>query len=83
MAGQANAAPVRPTALVPKNAVIKEADQSYVFVVAADTVERRAITTGGTDGDRVEVLAGVRGADRVVLSPPPALKAGMKIRIKQ
>ncbi len=83
MAAQANAAPVRPTALVPKTAVIKEGDQAYVFVVAADSVERRAITTGGTDGDRVEVVAGVRGADRVVVSPPPALKAGMKIRIKQ
>ena len=82
-AGSANTVPVRPTALVPKNAVIKEGDLTYVFVIAADTVERRAITTGGTDGDRIEVIAGVRGADRVVLSPPPALKAGMKIRIKQ
>jgi len=82
-AGQANAAAVRPTALVPKSAVIKEGDQSYVFVVAGETVERRAITTGATDGDRFEVLGGVRGGDRVVTSPPPALKAGMKIRIKQ
>jgi hypothetical protein len=83
MAGQANTAPVRPTALVPKNAVIKEGDQSYVFVVAGETVERRAITTGGSDGDRFEVLGGIRGGDRVVISPPPALTAGMKIRVKQ
>jgi RND family efflux transporter MFP subunit len=61
----------------------QEGDQSYVFVVAGETVERRAITTGGTDGDRFEVLGGVRGGDRVVISPPPALKAGMKIRVKQ
>ena len=34
---------------------------SYVFVVRQDTVERRAVQTGGTDGDRLEVLAGSDG----------------------
>ena len=74
----------RPIALVPKNAVVTENKQSYVFVVLADNkVERRAITTAGTEADRMEVLAGLRSGERVVVSPPPALVAGATVSIKQ
>ena len=38
---------------------------------------------GGTDGDRVEVLAGLKGGDRVVISPPPELAAGTQVVVKQ
>jgi multidrug efflux pump subunit AcrA (membrane-fusion protein) len=47
-----------------------------VFVVQNDRVDRRAVTTGGTDGDRIEVLAGVNTGERVVVSPPAELSAG-------
>jgi RND family efflux transporter MFP subunit len=69
--------------LVPKNAVRSENDQAFVFVVHDDTVERRAIRTGGSDGDRVEVIAGLTPNDRVVLSPPPQLADGVRIVIKE
>jgi len=80
--GAAPAEPPRPMALVPKTAVKTDGDQTYVFVVVDDSVERRAITTGGTDGDQIEVQAGVKGGERVVVSPPADLAAGKKIRIK-
>jgi RND family efflux transporter MFP subunit len=66
----------RPVTLVPKSAIRTEGQQSHVFVVQNDRVDRRAITTGGTDGDRIEVLAGVSSGERVVISPPPELSAG-------
>jgi HlyD family secretion protein len=69
--------------LVPKNAVRTENDQSFVFVVQDETVARRAIRTGGSDGDRVEVIAGLTASDRVVLSPPPQLADGVRIVIKE
>ena len=72
-----DAAPAaRPVALVPKGAIRTEGNQSYVFVVSNDRVDRRAITTGGTDGDRVEVIAGLSAGERVVVSPPAELSAG-------
>jgi RND family efflux transporter MFP subunit len=78
------AAPVAAQAvtLVPKGAVKSEGTNSFVWLVAQDTVERRAIKTGGSDGDRVEVLAGLKGGDRVVVAPPPELAAGVKIIVK-
>jgi len=53
-----------------------------VFVVTGTTVERRAVSLGGTDGDRLEVVAGLRAGERVVMSPPPTLAAGSLITIK-
>ncbi len=72
----------QPMTLVPKGAVRSENNASYVFVVHDQTVERRAIQTGGTDGDRLEVTAGLKGGDRVVVSPPPELAEGVAIVIK-
>ena len=76
------AAPARPTALVPKAAVVQDGGQSYVFVLAQDTVERRAITIGAADGDRLEVIAGLSARDRVVINPPAGLAAGKKVIAK-
>jgi hypothetical protein len=47
-----------------------------VFVVVNDRIDRRAIKTGGSDGDRVEALAGISAGERVVISPPAELSAG-------
>ena len=66
----------RPVTLAPKAAIKTDGKQSYVFVVVNDRVDRRAITTGGTDGERVEVIAGLNPGDRVVVSPPAELSAG-------
>jgi HlyD family secretion protein len=68
--------------LVPQAAVRKDGDASFVFVVRQNTVERRAVKTAGTDGDRLEVVAGLKGGDQVVISPPPELTEGMLIAIK-
>jgi len=72
-----DAAPAaRPVTLVPKGAIKTDGKQSYVFVVVNDRVDRRAITTGGADGDRVEVIGGLNAGERVVVSPPAELSAG-------
>ena len=77
-----DAAP-KPTALVPKAAVRSNGSASHVFVVRGDAVERRAIQTGGTDGDRLEVAAGLSAGDRVVIAPPDSLGDGTRITVKQ
>jgi len=67
--------------LVPQAAVKTEHGNSYVFVVKQNTVERRAIKTAGTDGDRLEVVAGLTGGEQVVISPPPELAEGRLIEV--
>jgi RND family efflux transporter MFP subunit len=75
-------AAARPTALVPKAAVRMSGGTTHVFVVRGDAVERRAIQTGGTDGDRLEVAAGLSAGDRVVIAPPESLGDGTRIAVK-
>jgi RND family efflux transporter MFP subunit len=72
----------QPVTLVPKAAVKEQNGSRYVFVVRQDTVERRAVQVGGLDGDRLEVRAGLRGGDRVVVSPPDDLEEGRQIVVK-
>lgn len=78
-----SATALRPVVLVPTAAVRTEGDTSYVFVLQQDTVERRAIRTGGTDGDRLEVTAGLNGAERIVMSPPAELADGATVVVIQ
>jgi RND family efflux transporter MFP subunit len=73
----------RPVTLVPKSAIRTEAERSYAFVVSsAGIVDRRAVTIGGTDGDRLEVLAGLAAGERVVVSPPPGLANGAHVELQ-
>ena len=82
-AGSSDVAVAQSVTLVPQAAVRTDGESSFVFVIRQDTVERRAIKTAGTDGDRLEVVAGLKGGDQVVISPPPELAEGMLIREKQ
>ncbi len=72
----------RAVTLVPRAAIRTVNDQSYAFVVANGVVDRRAVRTGGVDGDQLEVLAGLNAGERVVLSPPPALAAGASVVVR-
>jgi RND family efflux transporter MFP subunit len=72
----------QPVTLVPKAAIRSEGGQSYAFVVAGETAARRAVRIGGTDGDRLEVVAGQRPGEVVVVAPPPELADGARIVAK-
>jgi RND family efflux transporter MFP subunit len=81
--GEGSAPAPRAVALVPKAAIKAEGDQTYAFVVGGENlVERRAVRTGGVDGDRIEVLAGLRSGERVVVSPPAELTSGVAVTAK-
>jgi RND family efflux transporter MFP subunit len=72
----------QPVPLVPRPAIKTVGADNFAFVVRGDVVERRAVRLGGTDGDRVEVLAGLQPGDRVVLSPPPNLSDQSKVAVR-
>ena len=71
-----------PVTLVPQTAVRTADGESFVFVVIGISVERRIVRTGGVDGTRTEITAGLRAGERVVTSPPSDLAAGVPITIR-
>jgi len=56
--------------------------EDTVFVVAGDRVERRAIGVGVAEGEEIEVLAGLRAGERVVVDPPQDLEDGARVRVR-
>ena len=72
-----------PVMLVPKSAIKTEGDATYAFLIDSNgIVDRRAVKTGGLDGDRLEVVAGLRAGERVVVAPPQGLATGARVTVK-
>lgn len=71
--------------LVPKQAVVRELQKSYVFVTSGDaattTAEKRAIELGFEEGGRVEALSGLAAGDRVVIAGQGGLKDGAAVAV--
>jgi multidrug efflux pump subunit AcrA (membrane-fusion protein) len=80
---ESDAAAAQPVTLAPKSAFRDENGTTFAFLVGANNmIEKRAVRLGGSDGDRVEVVAGLRPGDRVVVTPPPNLADGALVKIK-
>lgn len=66
---------------IPLSSLI-DSNRSEVFVVtAANTLERRNITTGADDGTYIEVVSGLREGETVVTSAAGGLENGMKVTV--
>ena len=65
---------------LPKEAVFELEGQSYVYVVEDGQAHRRQVTLGSSNEERVEILAGVGGDDRVVAEGVDAITEGMDVK---
>jgi len=72
-----------PQSLVPKSALQEVGGQTAVFVIANETVDRRAVTVGRVNGAEVEIVAGVVAGEAVVVGGPPNLANGDKVKIRK
>ena len=70
-------------ALVPASGIHSDGSSKYVFVVKDRTVERRAVTVGGSVGSDVEILGGLQPDAMVVVKGPDSLRDGQAVRVKQ
>jgi RND family efflux transporter MFP subunit len=79
----AGARPATPVSgvLVPPEAVRVEGKAGVLFVLAADTVQRRQVTLGAETPAGRLILSGVRDGERVVLSPPESLRDGAAVKL--
>jgi RND family efflux transporter MFP subunit len=71
-----------PGVVVPRGAVRDEDGKSVVLVVAGEVAERRAVAVGRVRGDEVELEAGVRDGERVVVEGPAELEDGDRVRVR-
>jgi RND family efflux transporter MFP subunit len=71
-----------PSLLVPDAAVVFDAQGVYVYVVADGVAHRRKITEIRDLGTEIEVSAGVKPGDRVIINPPVDIEDGVKVKIR-
>ncbi len=74
----ADAGTARPVVIVPASAV----KEGAVFVVFEGKAVRRAVKTGSTSGQGVRIEEGLTGGEDLIVTPPPGLKDGDKVRTK-
>jgi RND family efflux transporter MFP subunit len=67
---------------LPANAVLREGDSASVWVVRDGKVERRSVTLGPVEGERVTVLEGLRGGEAIVVDAPRRLRDGAAVELK-
>jgi RND family efflux transporter MFP subunit len=71
-----------PRVLAPQNAIRQDNGQSVVFLYRDGRVERRAVRVGATQGNDVEIIAGVADGDRLVVGGPETLRDGQRVDVK-
>lgn len=71
-----------PSLLVPDPAIVFDAQGVYVFVVENGIAHQRKITEIRDLGTEVEVSAGVKPGELVIVNPPVDLEDGTKVKIR-
>jgi len=66
--------------VIPRRAV-PETGEPAVFVLKGETVERRAVTVGLRQGDRLEVKSGLSEGEQVVVEGQAGLSDGARVRV--
>jgi RND family efflux transporter MFP subunit len=66
--------------MVPAGAIIRRGQLTSVFVIDDKRTARlRLVRTGKAEGERVEILSGLRDGDRIVADPTPQITDGTRI----
>ncbi len=71
----------RETALLPRDALVYRGDQPGVYMIESETAKFRAVETGLTQEDKVEVLSGLKPGDTVITRGSNLIKDGDRVRV--
>jgi len=72
----------RPDVLVvPREAVLRDGQETYVFVSDGETASRRRVTLGEEATDVIEVRSGLQPGETVIVQGHQQLRDGAKIRV--
>jgi len=71
----------RETILVPRDALVYRGQQPGVYVVETDIAKYRLVETGLTEGDKVEVLDGLKEGEAVITHGVNVIKDGDRIKV--
>jgi membrane fusion protein (multidrug efflux system) len=68
---------------VPKTAVVQQGGDSVAFVVADGRAQRRVVTLGAGDGERLRIVEGLKAGEQVAISGVADLRDGANVAVAQ
>jgi RND family efflux transporter MFP subunit len=71
------------TSLLPVNTLIFRSEGLHVATVKDGKVVLAAVTPGHDFGDQIEIVAGVKPDDKVIINPPDSIVSGQAVQIVQ
>lgn len=67
--------------IVPITAITRKSNGLFVFVLKGEIAEKRAVTTGITQGDEVEIVHGLQKDEEVVIMGSLTLEDGDRVKV--
>jgi RND family efflux transporter MFP subunit len=74
--------PTRRVLRIPDTAIVRRGQLTSVFVVDRGKARLRLVSIGISSSARTEVLAGLSDGETVVMTPPPALRDGTPVTVR-
>jgi RND family efflux transporter MFP subunit len=69
--------------LIPADAIVREGDETAVFVADGEKARRRPVAIGLTNGTHVEIVSGVKAGELVIVDGQAGLPDGAAITVKK
>jgi RND family efflux transporter MFP subunit len=73
----------KPRLAIAKNALLTQNGKHTALLIQENRVKVVDVQVGETMGELVEITAGLKEGDRVVLNPPASLKNGDRVKLKE
>lgn len=67
--------------LLPREAIVRELQEAYVFVANGEVAEKRLVALGLEENGRVQAVSGVESGEQVIVAGQGGLKDGSAIKI--
>ena len=71
------------TCLIPVNTLLFRSEGLHVGLVKDGKAEISAVTPGHDFGDQIEIVAGLKANDQIIVNPPDSLVSGQQVQIVQ
>ncbi|HKA24441.1 MAG TPA: efflux RND transporter periplasmic adaptor subunit [Candidatus Eisenbacteria bacterium] len=78
-----SSATVAERVLVPKGALVRDANGTRVWLVEEGRARSRTVEAGLERGDQVEIRSGLTGGESVILDPPAGLHDDARVRVRR
>ncbi|MCX5703669.1 MAG: efflux RND transporter periplasmic adaptor subunit [Candidatus Omnitrophica bacterium] len=77
------AAKIKDALVLSQDAVVQELGANYVFIVQDHAAQKKKVTLGAQEDNRVQILEGVNEADRIIIFGQQGLKDGSAVEIAE